>query len=318
MVAYTLADLASDIIHNHLWNIPSNLLSIAKDIMYNDLWRLSNNPSTAFADEIFHNHLRGLEATEAQSLVGSSESGLLLWLKSDTGVVSAGSNVLSMADQSEFGNNTVFYPTEFPIVVEETINGYPAISIRGQTESLLIPTTNFDQAFSGQSVPLVAFIVMKFCPYGGTLAGQPVYFGASITDSYINFMIDNEGVSPSFARFFLQEGDDHDNAYNVYSDYSIPVNQWVVAEFVNHGLTTSKTISQCVEMAINGTPISVDVVNSTAPASFGVQTFDPDSYQCTISIGGYLAEMKIYNTDLSSEERTIIRNGLLSKYGLGG
>jgi len=57
-------------------------------------------------------------------------SGLSLWLKSDAGVTLSGSNVTAWADQSGNGND-VNDVANMPMLVNNFINGYPAIYFRG-------------------------------------------------------------------------------------------------------------------------------------------------------------------------------------------
>ena len=107
-------------------------------------------------------------------------SGMLLWLRSDLGVVTdSNGNVSQWTDQSGLGNNAFqSTPANEPQLVANQFNGLPAIQFNG-ANALSLPYNMMQQAQSGEIIAIVKLGTNPNVPNTNTLWNFGTGFGSS-------------------------------------------------------------------------------------------------------------------------------------------
>jgi hypothetical protein len=215
-------------------------------------------------------------ANVAASFSPTDLSGLSLWLKSNAGVTMDGSNVTAWADQSGNGNN-VNDVANMPMLVNNFINGYPAIYFRG---------TNYlyNSGFTTTGGANTFFNVVKF------LSGNRVF-----TSINTNILIGSYGGYSDRmydGNDWTYEGTDPSTNWKLNSAYF-----GQGASFYQNGilLGTSGSDIQLNGISIGGHPNWEDG-SGTA--------------EC------YHAEVIMYNRKLSEIERQQVESYLNTKYAI--
>jgi len=220
--------------------------------------------------------------------------GLSLWLKADAGVTLSGSNVTAWADQSGNGNNATS-PDTYPTFVSSSINSKPAISFNDDGSWMQIPQNNI-----GNEGNISIFVVLNYSA-GAILLnkGDAATFNATVWE-----------ITTSNGFGFVDNIDLEEPSWNTVP-ISIPQDEPVLLEAFS-----SAGVSQ---IAYNGT-------NSGSPSPAN-NNFNPISQYIGIGGGGtdggsttYLdariAEIIIYNRQVTNPERQEVEAYLMSKYAI--
>jgi len=202
-------------------------------------------------------------------------SGLSLWLKSDAGVTLSGSNVTAWADQSGNGNNFSDV-VNMPMLVNDSINEYPAIYFRG-TDYL------YNSGFTTEGANTF-FNVVKF------LSGNRVF-----TSINTNILIGSYGGHSDRMyddNGWTYEGNNNSTDWKLNSAYF-----GQGSSFYQNGilLGTGSGESGLVGISIGGHPNWEDGAGTA---------------EC------YHAEVIMYNRQLSEIERQQVESYLNTKYAI--
>jgi hypothetical protein len=232
--------------------------------------------------------------------VPQRSANLVSWLRADANVVYNGSNqVSSWGDQSSNGYNaTQSTSANQPTLVASAINGLPAISFNGTSSILQFPT-GFANFSSGASI----FIVTK--PAATTSSSQFLNLGTGSSNDY------NIGIqinSSTKAEYFV---------YN---------SAGTTATRVAYG-TVIGTVAQLLDAVQSGTSATIWTNGLTGVNNASMNSIPTDTSGRTNNylgqgsgganyFSGYIAEVLIYNTALTTVQRQAVETYLINKYGL--
>jgi len=213
-------------------------------------------------------------------------SGLALWLKADTGMVTNGSAVTQWKDQTVNGNTaSQGNASDQPTLVSNALNGHAVVRFNGSSDYL---ATN---SVVTTSSPFTIFVVSTL----GNAPG-PIYNGDSGASGY-GFLRQNTadygalygGRSNLTFGATITSGEQLQEIENTSSN---------VITFYQHGTQSGNTASAGLNTPTGATYIGG--VNSNASNLFS----------------GDIAEVLIYNRALSTSERQQVEQYLLKQYGL--
>jgi hypothetical protein len=258
---------------------------------------ISFSTTSALNTSVFQN------VTYATS-VPQPAANLLLWLRSDLGVVSAAGAVSQWNDQSGNGLNAVQATgTAKPTLTTGAINNavLPALTFNGTSQNLSMPA-GFANLTAGASI----FIVLK--PTSATATGDPCAFGNAANSNAI------------FAQTIGQEASL--SCWNVATSSSVT--------------TTGNPLSNSQYQLLEETLLPGATAGTATGTIFvnGVQKVQSTTLQNLVNISrtqnfigagigaanffqGGIAEVLFYSSPLSSSQRASLESYVLSKYGLG-
>jgi Concanavalin A-like lectin/glucanases superfamily/Secretion system C-terminal sorting domain/F5/8 type C domain len=225
-------------------------------------------------------------------------SGTALWLKADAGVTLSGSNVTQWADQSGNGYNvTQATAANQPTFETNVFNGQPAINFDGSNDFLNNITNNVVMPGAGRTV----FIVAK-ARCNSTAMYYLTFRRSTLLCAYQS--------SPG-TNFIYSDG------VNGINNATYPSNWWdtikakpTLLTAYNSGVAPNK-----INLRLNQQTVTVSqgggVVNETGTAGFSVGRREDGPYFSN----GWIAEIIVYNSELSSTDRTTVENYLAAKYG---
>jgi hypothetical protein len=235
-----------------------------------------------------------ITATSGKRSFSPSElSGLFLWLKADAGVTLSGSNVTAWADQSGNGNNAIS-PTIPPTFVSSSINSKPSISFNGDGSWMQIAQNSV-----GNNGNISIFIVFNYAS-GGIIfnKGDAATFEGTVWE-----LTTNNG-------FGFVNNDNGNLSWNV-----VPVSPTTSIPLLLEGFS-SVGVSQ---LAFNGT-------NSGSPSGANVDFNNISQYigiggggtdgTSAVSLDARIAEIIIYNRQVTSTERQQLEAYLNAKYAI--
>jgi hypothetical protein len=213
-------------------------------------------------------------------------SNLSLWLRADAGVTTAGNSVTAWADQSGNSNNFTTYNAS-PILIPNTLNGYNTIRFNGSTQALSRGVSS-----SLQFSKITFFIVAKS--------------NALQTNGAPFFQIDNNGYG-------LMTNSASTNNFQFYFS-NINTNRvqlsFPVGEFrIGSGTYNLSSITG----ANNTTTVSPFVYSNAINTSFS--TFYLGVWNSWLN--GEIAELIMYNNELSLTDYQQVYNYLSAKYNIG-
>lgn len=224
-------------------------------------------------------------------------AGLQLWLRADLGITLSGSEVINWADQSGIGDNnrnaTQSAGSTCPTFnsSDSNFNNQPTLSFSNASAQWM--TTNAWTTYIAQPTTIV-FVCSQ-----NSAGGTAYKFTGGVTNGDAPQMYYNGGG---------------DNTWSIYSDTvnltgpSATANTPIVfyAEF--NGGTSSIRISQ-------ETPF---VIGATNPSNCGQYGFGigGDSNGSSEYLDGTIAEVLVYNSILSTIDRTNLQNYLSARYAI--
>jgi hypothetical protein len=257
------------------------------------------SPGTQYFYEVQASNYAGASAlttpVSATTLTSGSNiplTGLRLWLRGDTGVVTESNGALQMwLDQSGSNNNAVQATgTCQPMAVPNIVNNIPAIYFDGNRKFLSLPANMFNGMQAGEIVAILRATDAQ--PHESRGLWN---FGNETTEPSSLYPDSNGNITESFASFYphsigapLQRSD----WYSVY-DISADSSQWTVS---TNGTSQFQSAFNTVFF-----PVAPTVGSATGEQN----AFD-----------GEIAEIMVYDHVLSPAERTAITGYLTNKYAL--
>lgn len=237
---------------------------------------------------------------------------LVLWLKADAGVTvdGSGTNVVAWADQS--GNGFVADQTPLtsylqPDLVPNAVNGNPALHFDGANDHLAITNQTLNLT-SGLSIFILARNNVRknynglFKIYTGPFPYSPnsaleIYWQAGTTDN------------GSGNIYYVANRDTYPTPYGDIGGFDQP--PAVGNPYLYDVVATTGTGAQRVNGATAGSPSGntfVPTVADNVAIGYGFSGYPVD---------GQIAEIVVYNTALTSQQRDYVWSYLEGKYSLG-
>jgi hypothetical protein len=213
-------------------------------------------------------------------------SGLALWLKADTGVVTNGTAVTQWKDQTVNGNIASQANTsDQPALVPNTLNGHAVVRFNGSSDYLATSSV------VSTSSPFTIFVVSTL----GNAPG-PIYNGNSAGSGYGLYCQNTADYGALYGgRTNLTFGATVTSGEQLQEIENISSN---VTTFYQNGTQSGNTASSGLNTPTGATYIGG--VNSNASNLFS----------------GDIAEVLIYNRALSTSERQQVEQYLLTQYGI--
>jgi len=225
---------------------------------------------------------------------------LLIWLRSDAGVEIDGGGVKSWLDQS--GNSLhAAQPnsTNRPTVTASAVNGKPAVTFNSANSQWMqfpqIPTSLTDFS-NGLTIFLVGTTTgangSRWLDWGNGATSDNIQFQKTSNSQY-SLNILNGATSTSVGSTTLDGANFH------------------LYEAVHNGLTTAQLLTDGTSQAINPSMNGITAINRDG-------NFLGKGYAATGNmLTGKIAELIVYDGDLTSERRMQIENYLKSRYAIG-
>lgn len=245
-----------------------------------------------------------------------STNNLLAWFNADAGVTvdSGGSNVVRWADQSANGNDatqTALDPVHQPTRVTSALHGHSILRFGPYpTEAdYLSLTNNTLDLTSGLSIFIVAKNAVRK-DYNGLFrigpAGSP--FNAS-SDLELFWNQSGSTVNSGYAEYVSNRGTGSVGQQELGPGATPPVGSYYIYDVIATPSTAQMRINTTNAPTVFGTPFAPLAVNWAAIGvgyGGGLQ-----------SLNGDIAEIVIYNTNLSASQRDNVWAYLEGKYALG-
>lgn len=219
-----------------------------------------------------------------------SISGCKLWIRSDSLALADGAVVSTWRDQSGLGNHvTQGTPSAQPVYHTNIINGLPAVLFDGAAATM--------QVVSGQSAqPVSVFTVIQ--PTANT-ASQISYACVIINELLAGLFIVVRLTTNFWGTFTTGTGDlSSGNALVSGTPYLLEMTAATTSTFL---------YQRGVQVATRAETV---LGNNGSAAGLGNQPGQNRWYK------GYIAEVLIYNTVLSSTDRVNVENYLIGRYAL--
>jgi Chitobiase/beta-hexosaminidase C-terminal domain/Concanavalin A-like lectin/glucanases superfamily len=213
---------------------------------------------------------------------------LAVWLRSDAGVLTSGSNVTQWSDMSGNAMNaTQSSSPSQPTLATGAINGLPAITFSGSQN------LQFASGFSNFGAGADIFVVTK--PTATSTSGDLFYCGnASNSDAL--FFIQSSSTAASLYVY------NSTSASSVTASTGLTVNQYQMLEASQSG---------------GGSPLGTIYTNQTQDAQGSVHALNIVT-RTVNNVGsaytGQIAEVLVYNTALTATQRAGVGSYLLQKY----
>jgi hypothetical protein len=230
---------------------------------------------------------------------------LNLWLKADAGVATDGSgNVTSWADQSGNAHDATPPSTSNePLLVNNALNGNPVIQFSGAGQFLSIA----GQVLTSQQFTILA--VVNDTRSSGDGSFREVFSNWSGTNTTTSVFLGTAGQSPVRARFTDDMGGANDPLHTQtgVGTISNPSSHFIFTGV--SGATDAAIYQNSNQIADNGAPLSLRDLTGTY--NIGTQ-------------GGFefwqgdIAELLVYNKELSASELQQDWSYLDQKYGISG
>ncbi len=234
------------------------------------------------------------------------QTGLQLWLRADFGVSQSSNYVSGWQDLS--GNNFNFSQssTNLPKLTANAINGQSAISFNG-TQILDGPSTSTNYS-GGVSV----FAVIKPTGLSTSAPDTRIIDLGNVFNNDIAYGITYNSLKGAFnPKFYIYNSS---SANNIQSGNVISNNSNYLFEAFQNGTSVGSIYTNGLEQiqaALNNAVNQVRYNNGVG----GVNT--ADGGDGSNNFNGYIAEILVYNTELSSTQRQAVESYLSQKYVIG-
>lgn len=228
------------------------------------------------------------------------KTNLQLWLKSDLAVSTSGSNVTQWTDVS--GNNmnaTQSVSANRPTLAASAINGLPAINFSGSSQFLNLPS-GFSNFTSGATIFLVT--------QPNTVTASDVFFDFATTASSNNNII--------AATVAAAAGSVSYNAFNGSTGGTITSPTGVLVANTPSLLEFTQNTSTTAAIYNNGVQVVQGSVQTIPNITRGFNAIGENSTFSTGFLHGKIAEILVYNTQLSASDRADVEGYLFARYGL--
>ena len=243
----------------------------------------------------------GLGAQNIRKVGGfspSNLSGLSLWLKSDTGVTTSGSNVTAWADQSGTGKNMTASGGDQPTFIASELNGKPVIDFA--TSKYL--TASFSAInFTQQTV----FVVFKF------VSANLSNFARPFSQSNIDY--EDSQTPGNLLPLLRNDGTDYMWCFSANDSFLVgsPTsnNAWYISTTKTNGTNGSFSLNATNEQAFT-TTFNPSITNMQVGGALttGGGMGDP--------FNSKLAEVIVYDRNLTAPESQQVQTYLANKYAI--
>ncbi|HEY9773364.1 MAG TPA: LamG-like jellyroll fold domain-containing protein [Planktothrix sp.] len=261
---------------------------------------LNETPVTikTIAEEPFFNNssvVTGTFQTETNS-AAFTRSGLILWLRGDNSVTTSGSNVTAWGDVSGSNNNASGVASHYPTIVTNAINGRSAVSFAsGSSQYLQLPTIS-NLGGSGASV----FAVVK--PASVTAGARVLDMGNGSASDNLELQLTS---STGAGLYVLNAG----TSSNVTGTSALTLNNWQLLEGIDTSSSSATLYTNGVQQQTN--PSMQNLQSVSRADNFVGQGSGTGNY-----FNGQLAELLVYNRNLSASEQAAVEGYLENKYFL--
>ncbi len=226
-------------------------------------------------------------------------NGLSLWLRSDSGVtVNSGNNVTMWQDSSNSGMDAISLidTSTQPTLKANAINNLPGLAFNGSANYLNLPS-GFNSLNQGATV----FFICK--PLANT-NGQFFDFsnGSNYNNRFSMYQYTNNGVE-------LDVYDPNGNNSPLDGSNAAPIGNYHVIEITHDGVNTANMYTNGSLQATNFQMKSI--TNSVRTTNFIGRYTQGNNY-----LNGEIAEVIIYNRQLSYSERKAAENYLFQRYAM--
>jgi len=239
----------------------------------------------------------GLGLSLPQTRVASAplipSDGLSLWLKADAGITLSGANVTAWADQSGNGNNATS-PTIAPTFVSSSINSKPAISFNNDSSWMQVPQNSI-----GNSGNISIFIVLNYVS-GAVILNKG---DAATFENTVWELTTNTG-------FGFVNNDGEDLSWN-----TVPVSPATNTPLLLEGFSSAGVSQLAFNETNSGDPSSANVGFNAISQYIGIGG-GGDGGSAVSPLDARIAEIIIYNIQVTSPERQQVEAYLMSKYAI--
>jgi hypothetical protein len=228
-----------------------------------------------------------------------SRTGLNLWLKSDLGVIQNSGSVTTWTDVSGNGLSATqpASPNAPPTLVSSAINGLPAIAFNGTTQCLQLPT-GFSNFTAGETL----FVMAKPTVFYNTGAR---FLDMGTGPGYANSLPLLQPAVSSLA--FSVYGNPDTNVTTVTSGTGLTLNMYQLFEATHDGVSTATIYT-------NGVPLAQSTAMLAIPNVSRTLNYVGCSPLLTGLFEGQIAEILLYNQNLTTTQRQDVESYLLNRY----
>ncbi len=218
-------------------------------------------------------------------------TGLQVWLRSDVGVVTSGSNVSQWTDVSGNNNNATQGTSSYqPTVVANAVNELPALAMSA-SKYLVLPSGFSNLNSAGADM----FIVVE--PTASVNYTSFVYIGNSSSTDGLTI---EQDPAPNGISLFVSNGT---TASRVTASSISPLNVWQSLEgSLSSGTSPTGSVYYNSALAATGTS---EYLNGVVRSENVVGTFS-----------GQIAEVLLYNAPLTATQRAAVQAYLAQRYQL--
>ncbi|MBX2977120.1 MAG: T9SS type A sorting domain-containing protein [Ignavibacteriaceae bacterium] len=215
---------------------------------------------------------------------------LVLWLRADKGITSSSGSVSGWDDISSSNNNASQNTSaNQPSIAENVINGNPALNFNGISSKLTLPTSI---SMGIQSNPYEMFIVAK------SSSGDVQFLIAGGANEHFEYHLNGAAG----ARF-------------------IPVTSFYLDKEIAGSYTNGNAHVFSAKASISGGAVSVDGIeggtsSSSLLSSNGSSLLLGARSDNSYYLNGSIAEVILYNSNLSLSDRSTVEQYLAARYGI--
>ncbi|MBS1954390.1 MAG: chitobiase/beta-hexosaminidase C-terminal domain-containing protein [Cyanobacteria bacterium SZAS-4] len=229
------------------------------------------------------------------STANVNRTGMAVWLKSDFGVLTSGSNVTDWTDMSGSGNTaSQSNNSKRPALVTGAVNGLPTLTFNGSTQFLQSPAglADFTAGASAFIVTKPTSIVnnARFFDFGNGATSNNLYLSETTTNG---------------TNLYAYSGS---TASHVTSPSGVTAGQYQIVEAVHDG-------TGAAFLYTNGVQGGQGLVNNLTNTSRSGNYFGTD-FAKALFFSGEIAEVLIYNTAITPAQRANVESYLAAKYAI--
>jgi len=275
----------------------------------------SSSSSSSLSSSSSSSSVSSSSSSSSSSVSSSSSStpaipltGLDLWLKSDTGVTLAGSQVTQWNDQSGNSNHATQGSSSLrPLLVTNQLNGYPAIRFDGIDDYLQV--NGIGTLPTGIDKPMSVFVVTKRTSALAQNTAWLSWYSSNIGDyqSYVG-PLGHEG-----GQYQSRKRDSAGIFKGAGPAGTTTINSFIYCSVVWSGTTAS--IWEDGVLQINAGDINLGST-FVDRAVIGALFFNYNGSNKLYHLQGDIVEMLVYDSALNTTDRQAVEAYLATKYGL--
>jgi hypothetical protein len=230
------------------------------------------------------------------SLAPVLQSGLVLRLRAGLGVTTSGSAVSSWADLSGSGNNATGSGIYEPTFTSSAVAGLPAVTFSGSSSQYLSLPSGFSNFTNGATL----FVVTQ--PTNLTANSRIIDLGQGSSGNNLLMQIASSGSTGQFSTYSGTSGTSAQTPCKLYP-YAYQFLQANLAPSTTTGTSSFNGVAGTANTSMN------TLSNVSRTANYIGQASSTGNY-----FTGSIAELLLFNTNLSSGQSSAILNWLMNKY----